>query len=181
MSTDSVLHEARRSSARVEPIMWSPRAAALADRLERGARALEAFARELTDAEWQARIPGDGRKVGVVVHHVASIYPLEIELAQSLGAGKQITGVAWKDVHALNARHAQDNDAVGRDETLALLRSNSVAAAGAVRALTDEQLDRAATVSLEADAPLTCQYFVEHHALRHSYHHLSAIRAALGR
>jgi hypothetical protein len=47
------------------------------------------------------------------------------------------------------------------------------------RALSDEELDRAATVSLNADAPLTCQFFLEDHAVRHSYHHLARIRAAL--
>jgi hypothetical protein len=52
------------------------RAQALADRLEQGARALAALAGSLTDAEWQTRLPGDGRKIGVVVHHVASVYPV---------------------------------------------------------------------------------------------------------
>jgi hypothetical protein len=34
-------------------------------------------------------------------------------------------------------------------------------------------------VSLNADAPLTCQFFLEDHAVRHSYHHCARIRAAL--
>ena len=157
------------------------RAAALADRLERGARALIAFAEEITDAEWQTRIPGDGRKVGVVVHHVGTMYPLEIQLAQALASGNPIAGVAWADVHALNAKHAADHDQVTRAEAIALVRSNSAAAAAAVRALSEEQLDSAAPVSLNSDAPLTCQFFVEDHAVRHSYHHLARIRSALGR
>jgi hypothetical protein len=49
----------------------------------------------------------------------------------------------------------------------------------AIRALDDVELDRAATVSLNADAPLTCQFFLEDHAVRHSYHHLARIRATL--
>lgn len=157
------------------------RSAALADRLERGAYSLIALAEEITDAEWQTRIPGDGRKVGVVVHHVASMYPLEIQLAQALAEGKPIAGVTWDDVHALNAKHAADHDGVTRAEALALLRSNSAMAASTVRGFTEEQLDSAAPVSLNSDAPLTCQFFVEDHALRHSYHHLARIRAALGR
>lgn len=158
----------------------SKRANALAERLEAGARALADVAGHLTDAQWQTRLPGDGRKAGVVVHHVASIYPLEIELAQTLAAGNAITGVTWNDVHQLNASHAASNDAVTRDAALALLAQNSAGAAAAIRALTDEELDRAAPVSLNADAPLTCQFFLEDHAVRHSYHHLARIRAALG-
>jgi hypothetical protein len=157
----------------------STRTAALAERLEQGARALAATARGLTDLEWQTRLPHDGRKIGVVVHHVASMYPLEIQLAQTLAAGDAIAGVSWDDVHHINAHHAATHDEVTKQDTLDLLERNSAAAAAAIRALTDEQLDRAATVSLNADAPLTCQFFLEDHAVRHSYHHLARIRAAL--
>ena len=45
--------------------------------------------------------------------------------------------------------------------------------------LSDEQLDRCAPVSLNAGAPLTTQYIIEDHALRHSWHHLAKIKAAL--
>ncbi|HEX6627983.1 MAG TPA: hypothetical protein VF105_08520 [Gemmatimonadaceae bacterium] len=72
------------------------RTEALAQRLEQGARALEDFARGLTDEEWQTPVPHDGRKIGV-------------------------TG----------------------------------------------------------DAPLTTQFVLEDHAVRHSYHHLARIKAAL--
>lgn len=157
----------------------SQRTEALAVRLEEGARALASLASALTDGEWQARIPKDGRRIGVVVHHVASMYPLEIHLAQALAAGQPVTGVTWDDVHALNATHAKENDRVTKEAALELLRDNSSAAAAAIRALSDEQLDLAAPVSLNSDAPLTCQFFLEDHAVRHSYHHLARIRAAL--
>jgi hypothetical protein len=155
------------------------RADALANRLEEGARALASFASGLTEAEWQTRIPKDGRKVGVVVHHVASVYPLEIELAQTLAAGKPVTGVTMDVVNEMNAGHARDNDGVSKETAIDLLLQNSAAAAAAIRALGDEELDRAATVSLYADAPLTCQFVLEDHAVRHSYHHLAKIRGAL--
>ena len=157
----------------------SQRSNALAERLERGAQNLAAVASALTDAEWQARIPKDGRKIGVVVHHVASMYPLEIQVAQTLAAGKPVEGVSWDDIHAINARHAKENDAVTKAAALDLLRRNSAEAASAIRALSDAQLDLAAPVSLNSDAPLTCQFFLEDHAVRHSYHHLARIRAAL--
>src|SRR4051812_18128380 len=155
------------------------RSSALAARLQQGASALADLAGGLTDEEWHTPIPKDGRTVGVVVHHVASMYPLEIQLAQALAAGESVAGVTWDDVHQLNAQHARDYAGVTKDTALDLLRRNSSAAAGAIRALNDEQLDRAAPVSLNADAPLTCQFFLEDHAVRHSYHHLARIRAAL--
>ena len=157
----------------------STRTDALADRLEQGARQLAAFARGLTPAEWQARVPGDGRKVGVTVHHVASMYPLEIQLAQLLANGQPVSGVTWDAVHEINAAHAKEYDGVTKAAALELLERNSAAAAAAIRNLSDRQLDQAAPVSLNADAPLTCQFILEDHAVRHSYHHLDRLRSAL--
>lgn len=159
----------------------SKRSNALAERLEQGAAALAKFAESLTDAEWQTRVPKDGRKIGVIVHHVASVYPIEIQLAQTLAAGNPVQGVTWNVVHDMNAGHAKENDAVTKAEALQLLRKNSAEAAAAIRALSDEQLDQAAPLSLNADAPLTCQFMLEDHAVRHSYHHLARLREALKR
>jgi len=159
----------------------SSRSSALAARIEQGANALAAFASTLTDAEWRKPVPGDGRSVGAVAHHVASVYPLEVQLAQTLAAGNAISGVTFDAVHEMNAKHAKEHGGTGRDATVALIRSNSRVAAEAVRKLTDADLDRAASVSLYFDAPLTCQFFIEDHALRHSFHHLGRIRAALGK
>jgi hypothetical protein len=159
----------------------SARANALAERLEQGARALAALASSLTEIEWQTPIPKDGRKIGVVVHHVGNMYPIEIQLAQTLASGQPIAGVTWDAVHEINAGHAKEFDAVTKDAALDFLQRNSAAAAAAIRALGDADLDRAAPVSLNSDAPLTCQFFLEDHAVRHSYHHLARIQAALKR
>jgi hypothetical protein len=155
------------------------RANALADCILQGASALEAFAEGLSDADWQTPVIGDGRTVGVVVHHVASAYPLEIELAQILASGQPITEVTKEVVDQMNAKHALKYSTVGKQEALDLLSRNSKAAADTVRTFTDSDLDKAAPVSLNADAPLTTQFFIEDHALRHSFHHLARIRATL--
>jgi hypothetical protein len=155
------------------------RAETLATTLETGADALATLAASLTPTEWETRLPRDGRKVGVVVHHVASIYPLEIELAQKLAAGGALTDVTWDGVHEINARHAREYDGVTREEAVSLLRANAAAAAKAIRAMTDAELDQVAPNSMYAGAPLTCQFMLEDHAVRHSFHHLAGIRAAL--
>lgn len=155
------------------------RSARLADRLEAGARALIDFALPLSDDQWRAVVPGDGRRVGVIVHHVASVYPLEVRLAQMVAAGTPIVGVTWDTVHEMNAAHAAEHRDVTKGAALALLAEHSAAAAEAIRALSGEDLDAAAPVSLYAGAELTCQFVLEDHAVRHSYHHLARLRAAL--
>ena len=159
--------------------MLNQRSEALASRLENGATALAVLAATLSEKEWQMRLPNQSRQIGVVVHHVASMYPIEIQLASLLAAGQPIAGVTWDAVHTINRDHAKEYDNVAKEVALELLKSNSSAAAAAIRAFTDEELDRAAPISLNSDAPLTCQFFLEDHAVRHSYHHLAQIKAAV--
>jgi hypothetical protein len=160
------------------------RAESLAARIEEGAAGLAAFAEGLSEAEWRAPVREsgkDGRSVGVIVHHVASLYPVEIDLARTVASGRTVSDVTWGVVAELNAKHAQEEMGVTKAAALELLRRNSREAAAAVRAFTDVELDRAAPFSLSHGAPVTAQFVIEDHALRHSWHHLAGIRAALGR
>ncbi len=158
------------------------RAAQLAERLETGAAQLAAFADGLTDEEWQKPVSAsDRRTVGMIVHHVASMYPIEVDVARAATAGKAITEVTWDVVAEINAKHAQEHAGASKAEALEMLRRNSRAAAEAVRRFTDEELDCAVPFSLSYGAPMTVQFVLEDHAVRHSWHHLARIRAALER
>lgn len=161
------------------PSPVSPLANALAERLERGAAMLLHLASGLTEAQWQTRVPHDGRKVGVMVHHVGNMDPLEIELSQKIARGEPITGVTMATIDDINAAHAKEKDGVTKEEAIEFVRRNSEAAAAAIRALSDEELQNSATISLYDDAPLTCQFMLEDHPVRHSYHHVAKIRGAL--
>ncbi|HMB79314.1 MAG TPA: hypothetical protein VKI43_04580 [Vicinamibacterales bacterium] len=108
----------------VKPERSSKQANALADRLEQGARALAGFASGLTDAEWRSPFPRDGRTVGVIVHHVASVYPVEIQLAQIVAGGQPVTGIVTATIDEMNAGHATEFDGATREATLDLLRRN---------------------------------------------------------
>ena len=157
----------------------SARAQALADRVEHGAHELMAFIKGCSEAEWQTLSPDEGRTVGVLAHHVASAYPVEMDLVKVLASGKAISGVTWEMVDQMNAEHSQEQANCTRKEVLELLQRNSASAAKIIRELSDEQLDSAAPISLNSDAPLTTQYFIEEHPVSHSFHHLASIRAAI--
>jgi hypothetical protein len=158
------------------------RAESLADRIEEGAALLATFAEGLSEEEWRATVSGtDRRSVGITVHHVASMYPIEIDVARAIASGKAVTDVTWDVVAELNAKHAREHAEVTKAAALELLRRNGHEAAAAVRAFTNEELDSAAPFSLIFGAPVTAQFVIEDHALRHSWHHLVHIRRALGR
>jgi len=160
----------------------SHRAGLLAGRIEEGAGDLASFAEGISEAEWQSPVSGtDSRSIGVIVHHVASMYPIEVEAAQAIAGGKPVTDVTWEVVANLNAKHAQEHALVTKTDALDLLRKNSREAASIVREFADDELDRARPFSLSFGAPVTAQFVIEDHALRHSWHHLARIRKALGR
>lgn len=159
------------------------RAEALASRIEQGAAQLAAYAEKLSDDDWKRPVAQerDGRPVNVIVHHVASVYPVEVQLAQAVGSGKNMSEVTWEVVRNMNAGHAKENAHVSKQDALDLLKKNSKEAAAAIRQMTDEQLDTAAPFGLSFDAPVTAQFVIEDHALRHSWHHLARIKNTLGK
>lgn len=160
------------------------RAEFLADRIEQGAAGLAAFMEGFSDAEWRTPCSangGDRRPIGVIVHHVASIYPTESPSPGSSPEAKPVTDLTWDIIADLNANHAQDQADVKKAAALDLLRRNSREATAAVRAFTDAELDCATSLSLCFNAPVTAQFVIEVHALRQSWHHLARIRKTLGR
>ena len=158
----------------------SRRVELLAKRIEEGADYLAAFVEGLSESEWNLPVSAtDRRSIGVIVHHVANVYPIEIDLARAILRGGAVTDVTWAMVAQLNGKHAGEQTNVTRAAALELLRRNSREAAAAVRAFNDEELDQAAPFSLSYGAPMTAQFVIEDHALRHSWHHLARIRVAV--
>ena len=158
----------------------SRRAESLAKRIEEGADNLATFVEDLSVSEWHLPVSAtDRRSIGVIVHHVANMYPLEIDLARAITSGKAVTDVTWEVVAQINAKHAEEQQKITRAVALEYLWRNSRDAAAAVRAFSDDELDQSAPLSLDDDAPVTAQFVIEDHALRHSWHHLALIRAAV--
>ena len=157
------------------------RAEQLAQRVEQGAQHLIAAVQDLTDEQWRTLCPNEQRTVGVLVHHVGTAYALEAGAVTMLATEGAIPGVDVAAVDTLNAEHAAAFADVDKATAIAVVRQNNPLAVEAVRNLTDEQLDRVAPNGLHWDAPLTVQFFVEHHPVAHPYIHLASINAALSR
>ena len=129
------------------------------DRIEKGARELETFAQGLSDTEWKTPCNDrDRRPLGVLVHHVASMYPIEVDVAKTIASGKAIEDVTWEVVADINSKHNGEHSGVTKGEALELLRRNSRDAAAAIRKFTDAELDSAAPFSLSFGAPMTAGY-----------------------
>lgn len=88
-----------------------------------------------------------GRSVGVIVHHVVSVYPIEIQTACAIVRGAPLTGLIWGAVAHLNADHARENVSITKTAAIDLLRRNSREAADADHRFTDKELDQPAPFS----------------------------------
>ena len=137
-------------------LITGSRGESLATHIEEDAARLVAFAEGLSDAEWHTPVSAtDSRSIGVVVHHVASMYPIEIDLARTVASGRSVEDVTWEVVAQVNGKHEQDNAQVSKSAAPELLPQNSHAAAVAVRAFTDQELENAAPFSLSFGTPMT--------------------------
>lgn len=117
-------------------------------------------------ARWIRRRPGAG-------------HPEEADIITALARKGGMPELTTEAVDQGNAGEASAHAAVDKGAAIALVRDTVAVAAAMVRELTEAELDRVAPTALHWGAPLTVQFFVEHHPIAHPYMHLASIRAAL--
>jgi hypothetical protein len=156
----------------------SQRSQALAEQFEQGHRQMVATMERCSDAQWKSKTSGEQWSVGVVAHHVAQALEAVAGIVRMIATGQRLPPLTMDDLHKMNAEHAKQYANVTKDETVALLRKNGAAAAGTVRGLSDEQLDRSAPV---LGGPLmTAQQLVEQGLIGHVKEHHGSIQATVG-
>lgn len=154
----------------------SERAQILADQLEQANRNLIHTIERLSDAQWRASTPGDGRSIGVVAHHVATSHKSVAGLIGAIAHGHTVPPLTMDMIHEGNAKHATQFANCTKAETLALLRQNGAAAVALVRGLGDTELDRTVTFPM---GTLTAAQVVERVLIGHAEDHHSTIRKGI--
>ena len=152
----------------------------LAEQFERINDEVIAIVEGCSDEQWGTLVPEEGRKVGVVCHHVAERYGFQTQLVQALSTGVAGPSIDVEAIHAANAQHMERYANCTKDEALALLRQNGAAAKAVVEALTDEQLEREGRLVLYGDRPVTARVVIEGRLMGHPRSHLQGIREVLG-
>ena len=155
----------------------SERAHDLADRFDRANEDLIAFAQGLSRTQWRMLCPREGRTVGVVVYHVAEGHALTTEVTRAIALGEPLPeGLARskEEVDLKNARQAEEHADRAQAETVELLQRNGAAAVRFVQDLTDEQLERVASLWGNQG---TVAELIEHVMIRHLVGHFVTLRA----
>src|SRR5215470_5373829 len=155
----------------------SERAHNLAQQLEHANRDLIHTVEALSEAQWRAKTPGDGRSVGVVAHHVATSHKSVAGLVGAIAHGKAVPTITMEMIHDGNAKHADQFANCTKAETLALLRQNGAAAVAMVRGLNETELERTVNFPM---GTLTAAQVVEKVLIGHANDHHGTIRRAIG-
>ena len=118
------------------------RGSVLADRIHQGAEALITAVANLTDAQWHTPCGDEQRSVGVLAHHVGTMYPIEASVAKQLAESGSLPGVDWTAVNGINADHATTNATLDKSQTSALILTNLQVAIDTVKGCSDDDVDR---------------------------------------
>ncbi|MGH7396540.1 MAG: maleylpyruvate isomerase N-terminal domain-containing protein [Candidatus Rokuibacteriota bacterium] len=130
----------------------SARAESLAKHFEAQAAEMTAVLGKLSDADWKKVTPAEKWSVGVTAHHVAGGHEGLLGIVKTIASGQSIPNFTMAMLDELNAKHAREHAGCTRAETLALHERGAAAAAAAVRALSDAELDRSGVVAGHLDS-----------------------------
>jgi uncharacterized damage-inducible protein DinB len=161
------------------------RAAALADRFEGMNQQLLEAIEGCSDAEWRTTTSREGWPVGVVAHHVATGHRTIAELIRLAATGQPEPAMTLEMLDRINAGHAAEHARCTKAETLELLRHNGSWAAGMVRGLTDDELDRIVSAFRMRTYPswvpaMSVGQTIERFLIDHVREHLGNIIGAIG-
>ena len=156
----------------------SGKAADLAAKLEAANGAVIEAVENSSEAAWQRVTSSEGWSVGVTAHHIAVSHGPVMGLVELVATGGEVPPITMEMIHAGNAQHAQEHANCTREEVLEILRRDGRAAADKLRGLSDEQLDRTASMAFAGGAEMSAAQLAEMILIGHPVQHLESIKAA---
>jgi hypothetical protein len=157
----------------------SERAAALAAAFESANNDVIAAVEGCTPDQWGRTCADEGWAVATAAHHVAINHPMILGLVRLIANGQEVPAITMEMIDAGNAQHAIEFANADRDETLSILRREGKATADAVRALTDEQLDRTAPMAFAGGQHWSAADLIERVLIGHPTQHGLSIKTAV--
>ena len=158
--------------------MQNSTAQALAEQFSALNRSMIAWVEDCPNALWQHPCGDDVRTVGLVAHHIASTHIQVTQLVGLVASGQQLPAITEEMLHQGNAQHATAFAACTQKQVSELLAANGEAAIVAVRALSQEQLERSAYFTLLGTNAST-QAMIEHVLIGHAGGHFANIQSAV--
>ena len=154
------------------------RAQALADKFEQAVAEFAHTIDQIPDGKWNAKGGPEGWTIAGVAQHVSGQFPLEMEYITAAAEGKSLPPYSWDDINAMNERRAEKHSSTSKADVLRELREGAASTADYVRGLSDEQLDRTASLALAGGASVSAQQLIEGGVLiDHVVGHMKSLRS----
>ena len=154
--------------------------AQLLAQVEEATAVVTAVVEGCSEEAWETAVAEEDRTVGVVLHHIAYVYPFVVDGACQLARGEGVPTVSYDDIHALNHQHAEAQADVDPAATLALLKRNTQAAHAQIGQLSDADLQVSAPFPLIGGQPISVQQMVQWFLVNHAHNHVAAIHKTIG-
>ncbi len=138
---------------------------------------IEALSR-IDDEAWKRSCSGEGWSVGVTAHHIVGSRDAVMGVVRQLAEAPERVEFSADMLNDINAAHAREFAAVGRDETLALARSSGEQVAAEVRSMADDRLAAGGEMS-GFGRRMSAADMVQGALIGHTRGHLESIREAL--
>jgi hypothetical protein len=151
----------------------------LAKQFEAKAAEATGVLEKLSDADWKKVTSAEKWPVGVTAHHFAGSHEYIAELIKTVASGQAGPAMKMDDIHAGNAKHAQEQANCTKAETVALHKKGAAAAAAIVRGINDADFDKSATV-LTGMPAMRAEQLTSGLLVGHITEHLGSIRATVG-
>lgn len=154
------------------------RSAALAEQFEKAVADFALAVEACPDNKWNA-VCEDPWSVAQVAQHVAGQFPLESEFIFPAAEGRALPDYTLADINSKNDARAATSKDVTKADVLTALREGGARLATYIRALSDDQLDRASALPVAGGASVTTQQILEGPILIDHVggSHLASIRA----
>jgi uncharacterized damage-inducible protein DinB len=156
----------------------SGKAADLATKLDDANAAVIEAVEKCSDEEWRRVTSSEEWSVAVTAHHIAVSHGPVMGLVELVATGGEVPPITMEMIHAGNAQHAQEHANCTREEVLELLKRDGKAAADKLRGLSDEQLNRTASMAFAGGAEMSAAQLAEMILIGHPVQHLESIKAA---
>ena len=137
-----------------------------------------AFVESCTEEDWQKTTEAEGWTVAAVSRHIAAGHYAILGWAKMLVAGEELPEITFDAVHGMNAEAAAASASATQAEVLGLLRENGTAISEYVASLSDDDLDRTASLAL-IGGDISVEGFVNGFFIASGGEHLASAKATV--
>lgn len=133
-----------------------------------------------SDEDWSRSSPNDGRPVGMIAYHMASVQGGLAGLIEAVIVGKPTRAPgSIEEIDRMNDDHARNHSGARQEEVLNALSASGQAFLTQLRFLSDDDLGR--SVGVLVGNEMTIGQVIQVAVLGHQREHLDSIRGALAR